>query len=307
VILVTGASGLLGASVLMRALKAKTTVTGLSYRHRFQLPGTDIHNLDLTDWSACRRVIADVNPSAIIHCAAATNVDWCEDHREEAFQINTRTSSYLAELAHGIGAKFVHISTDSVFDGNKGNYSELDTPAPLNVYARTKLSAEQEVLGRHQSPLILRVNFYGWNIQPKQSLAEWILTQLEQGQVVPGFVDVHFCPTFVNDLADILFNMLDRCMSGIYHVVGSEKVSKFEYARRLAMVFGFSPERIVPISVGQAKLRANRPRNVSLNIEKVATELGCKLPDIDSGLQRFKALRHQNYICSPTVMSGAET
>jgi dTDP-4-dehydrorhamnose reductase len=155
--------------------------------------------------------------------------------------------------------------------------------------------------------LVLRVNFYGWNIQNKQSLAEWILNQLSDGRTVPGFSDVHFCPMFVNDVAEMVLRMLDRCMTGIYHLVGSEKISKFEFARRLATVFGFSPDKVLPISMEQAKLRALRPRDTSLNTQKLANNLSCVLPDVNSGLTRFRVLSQQKYVRGPQpILAGAE-
>lgn len=305
-IVITGATGLLGAAVLSKALGSNRPVTGISNRSNIPIHSRQI-TLDLTDFVATREVIRGLSPSIIIHCAAATNVDWCEGHPEAAHQVNTRASSVLAQLAQEIGARFVHISTDSVFDGSTGNYSENDSPAPLNVYARTKLLAEQEVLRVHPSPLVLRVNFYGWNIQNKQSLAEWILNQLSDGRTVPGFSDVHFCPMFVNDVAEIVLRMLDRGMTGIYHLVGSEKISKFEFARRLATVFGFSPDNVLPISMEQAKLRALRPRDTSLNTQKLANNLSCVLPDVNSGLTRFRVLSQQKYVRgAQPILAGAE-
>jgi len=295
-ILVTGASGLLGASVVLQAVETHRPVTGLCWRHLLQVSGADTYTVDLTNSAETRRVIADLRPSSIIHCAAATGVDWCEDHPDQADQINVCASSLLAELAQEIDAQFLQISTDSVFDGERGNYSEKDPPAPLNVYAKTKLAAELGVLRHHRSPLIARANFYGWNAQEKQSLGEWILGQLRNGNPVPGFTDVYFCPMLVNHLAEMLLTMLDRGISGIYHVVGSERISKYEFARRLAVTFGFEPERVVPILAGEAKLRAARPLDTSMNTEKISNELGQAMPGVEDGLGRFKSLHDQNYV-----------
>jgi dTDP-4-dehydrorhamnose reductase len=306
-ILITGASGLLGAHVLKQALGANQKVAGIANRYEFQLPGAEIYNVDLTDFAASRRIAAGVQPTAIVHCAAATNVDWCDDHPEQAHQLNVCASSSLAQLAQEIGARFVYVSTDSVFDGDRGNYSETDAPCPCNVYARTKLLGEQEVLRIHPSALIVRVNFYGWSMQNKASLAEWILGRLNEGGTVPGFCDVYFCPTLVDDLAEALLRMMDRGMSGIYHVAGSEKISKFEFASRVATRFGFPQERVVPAAIERAGLRASRPRDTSLQTQKVTAALGCALPDVDSGLQRFWALREREQVQrSQIVHAGVE-
>jgi dTDP-4-dehydrorhamnose reductase len=289
-ILVTGASGLLGSSVLLRTLEVRKEVVGIYNRYPFRPSGAAAHSIDLTDFDATRRAVTALRPSTIIHCAAATNVDWCEEHMHEAHRINVKASSFLAQLANEINAKLVYVSTDGIFDGTRGHYSETDLPAPLNVYAQSKVLAEQEVQQAHSSALIVRLTFYGRNVQPKQSLAEWVLDQLRQGRAVPGFTDVYFCPILVNDLAEIILEMVDRDLSGIYHVVGAEKISKYEFASRLATTFGFNPAQVAPSKIADAQLRARRPRDTSLNTEKVSRALGRSVPGVDTGLQRFHAL-----------------
>jgi dTDP-4-dehydrorhamnose reductase len=247
------------------------------------------------DASATAKLVTAIRPTHIIHCAAATNIDWCEEHPAQAEQVNAQASAFLAGLACEFKAQFVYISTDAVFDGKQGNYSESDEPAPLNAYARSKLQGEQEVLRLCPSALVARVNIYGWNGQNKLSLAEWILEQLAAGKQVPGFTDVHFTPMLANDLAEVLLAMLDRKLVGLYHVVGSERVSKFEFARRVAAVFGFDPERVLPTRAAEAGLRAVRPPDISLNSGKVTVDLGRAMPDLDSGLRRFRALRDAGY------------
>ena len=303
-ILVTGASGLLGAHVLRQGLDANRKVAGLAGQYQFQMDGAEIHQADLTDFAATRRIVESVKPTVIVHCAAATNVDWCEEHPEAAHEINVRASAFLAELAREVRARFVYVSTDSVFDGEKGDYSESDAPSPRNVYARTKLTGEQEALRVNPETLIARVNFYGWNLQDKASLAEWILGRLSEGETVPGFTDVYFCPLLVNDLADVLLKMLDRGLAGIYHAAGAEKISKFEFARRVATTFGFPPEQVVPTSIEQVQLRAGLPRDTSLQIQKTTSALGYAMPDVDSGLRKFRSFagarlhaRFRKYFC----------
>ena len=181
-----------------------------------------------------------------------------------------------------------------MFDGKKGGYVETDPPAPLNVYAHSKLAGERETLQRNPSAMVVRVNIYGWNAQDKESLAEWILGRLEKGEEVPGFTDVFFTPILVNHLVPILFQALQQKLAGLYHVSGSERISKFEFACRLAAAFGFDSGRVVPCKVKDVKLRAARPLDVSLNTEKIRIALGCSLPDVDTGLSEFRHLRdHQ--------------
>jgi dTDP-4-dehydrorhamnose reductase len=294
-IVVTGASGLLGVSLVTLARDLGREVVGICHRNLLRVPGTRICGIDLTNRQAARTLFATLQPESIIHCAAATNVDWCEDHPEQAEQVNVQASSLLAELAQELDARLIYISTDSVFDGKRGNYSETDQPAPLSIYAKSKLRGEQEVLRRHSSPLIVRVSIYGWNAQPKQSMAEWVLDEIRAGKEVRGFADAYFCPMLANDLAEVLLAMLDRGLSGIYHVVGSERINKYDFAKRVAMAFSLGMDGIAPMRILEAQLRAPRPVDPSLSTEKIRAALGRLMPDVDTGLRRFQDLYKNGY------------
>lgn len=294
-ILVTGASGLLGVSLISLAREQDREVVGLYHRHPALIDGVKLLQADLRNETEICKIFQKVEPSSVVNCAAATNVDWCEDHPGDAHVLNVILPSTIAEITSRSGARLLHVSTDSVFDGRRGNYAETDTPAPINVYARTKLQGEREVLRRNPAATIVRVNLYGWNAQEKESLAEWVLKRLTLHSLVPAFPDVVFCPALANDLAGVLLALLDKGLSGIYHAVGSEAVSKYEFARRVAATFGFDPGRVLASSVADANLKAQRPRDTSLNTEKICAALGRSMPDVQAGLLRFVQLRKSGY------------
>lgn len=295
-ILITGASGLLGASLVASGEQEGREVVGLSHRHSLNLPGARALSADLTDDSELQTVFDESQPDCVIHCAAATNVDWCEEHPEAARRINVTASATIGRITARTCTPLVYISTDSVFDGDRGEYEETDSPAPMNVYAKSKLDGERAVLARNPLAAVARVNMYGWNAQNKQSLAEWILERLASGNVVHGFTDAIFCPILANDLANILLAMVDHKLSGVYHVVGSEALSKFEFARRLAATFGLDGSQIVPAKLTESKLKAPRPRNTSLCTGKISKDLDRSMPDVDSGLRKFRQLQVQGYV-----------
>lgn len=295
-ILVTGASGLLGASVALLAREQGRKVVGLHHCHSVQMDGLKSLGADLADPAEIRRIFLQVKPSVIVHCAAATDVDWCEEHPEQAHGINVEMPAAIAEMAAQSDARLLYVSTDSVFDGGRGNYTETDTPSPVNVYAKTKLQGEREVLRQNPTASIARVNLYGWNAQNKESLAEWILKQLGLATVVPGFSDVYFCPVLANDVAEVLLALLDQNLSGLYHIVGSERISKYEFARRVASTFGFDPGQVISTHLADAKLKARRPHDTSLNTEKICAALGRPMPDVEEGLGKFAQLRANGYV-----------
>lgn len=294
-LVVTGASGLLGVCVLRSAIELGWETVGLCHQHVIRDPALHVSSVNLTDESATRKFLFDLRPDAIVHCAAATNVDWCEDNPKQAHAINSQASAVLADIASALNARLIYVSTDAVFDGGQGCYLETDEPTPLNVYSESKLAGERETLRRNPSAIVARVSIYGWNAQDKESLAEWVLRRLEQGADVPGFTDVFFTPILVNDLVPVLFAMLQHELVGLYHVTGSERISKFEFARRVATTFGFDPGRVAPCQVQDMNLRAPRPLDVSLNTGKIQIALGRSMPGVDSGLFAFRELRSHQY------------
>jgi dTDP-4-dehydrorhamnose reductase len=287
---------LLGASFVSSAHEQRREVIGLYHRHAACVRGVKCFPIDLADVKETTRLIENLSPSAVIHCAAATDVDWCEEHPREVETINVTASAVIAQVTARSGAKLIYISTDSVFDGRRGNYVETDIPDPVNVYAKSKLRAEKEVLCHHPGALIARVSIYGWSPRDKESLAEWILNQLSEGNTVSGFADVIFCPLLANDLAEVLLAMLDQKLIGLYHVVGSEPISKYEFAKRVASKFGFDPAQVVATCVTDSELKAQRPRNISLSTAKISAALGRPMPGVDAGLNKFARLRESGYL-----------
>lgn len=297
-LLVTGVSGLLGSNLAWLASE-RFQVTGvLTGAHAVvpsgRAPFATIA-ADLTLPGQVERIVEQAQPEWIIHCAAMTDVDRCEEYPEQAAQVNTHLPALLARIAARDHLRLMHISTDAIFDGETGSYCEEDHPRPINVYARTKYHGEQLVAEACPDALIARVNFYGWSWQGRRSLAEWFYNNLSCGISVPGFTDLVFSPLLVNDLVPILFKMLDRQLCGLYHVVSSESQSKFAFGRMLAREFGFAEEMIQPASYVTAHLKAPRSKMLSLSSAKLAYALGEEMPAQLPGVRRYVELFQQGY------------
>ena len=252
--------------------------------------------MDVTQPDQVWAVMTQSRPHVVIHCAAETRVDYCEEHPEEAFRVNVEGTGNVAKGTAHVEAKFVYISTDSVFDGLVGMYNEMAGPNPLNIYARTKLAGEQMVKRQVMDHLIVRTNIYGWNARPKFSLAEWILDRLDHGQTVPGFADIYFSPILVNDLAVILVDMINADVRGIYHVGASERCSKLDFARMLCKVFGKDVALVQSAKSDAAGFKARRPKDISLDVRKVTQVLGRPMPGILDGLSRFRRLLEDGHV-----------
>lgn len=293
-ILVTGASGLLGLNLCLGNWHSHTLL-GLD---RGKLRGTpfELIHADLNDPKIASRLIDTAKPDAIIHTAALANLEKCEADPQIARYLNGEIPGILAEVAAKASIRFLHISTDAVFDGTKdGIYTEEDAPNPPGVYSATKLLGEQNALSANPAAAIARVNFFGWSLSGTRSLSEFFYNKLSAGQPANGFTDVYFCPMFVGDLAETLLRMLDKGLSGLYHVVGSEALSKYEFGRRIAHQFRFDERLIRPISVEQSELIAKRSHNLRLSIHKLSTDLGMEIPAVSTGLEQFYAQARQDY------------
>ncbi len=293
-ILISGASGLLGLNLALEAC-GEHEVYGVVNHHKLYQPPFTVLQCDLTSDQTRRQILEQVSPHWVIHCAALADLEVCEANPPLAKKLNTDLPAKLAEDVSKGGACLLHVSTDAVFDGLRGDYTEDDQPHPLSVYAQTKLAGEQAVFAAHPDPLVVRVNFYGWSLSGKRSLAEFFFNNLQTGKETPGFHDVYFCPLLANDLAQILFRMMELNLSGLYHVVAPQPISKYEFGIQLAQAFGFDPSLIRPVSVLQAGLRAARSPNMTLSIAKLQKVFPDPLPEINAGLQRFVSLYKEGY------------
>jgi dTDP-4-dehydrorhamnose reductase len=295
-ILITGASGMLGTNIVMEGRKLNKKMIAIYNNNPVKFPDVECLRINLSDIKTITNLIHSLKPKSIIHCAALTNVDWCEEHPIETKNVNQDVSFYIAEAAQDIKSLFVYISTDSIFDGKTGNYTEEDSPNPLNVYSSSKRGAELLIETKIKNRLIIRTNIYGWNLQNKLSLAEWIVGTLESGQELTAFEDVIFSPILVNDLANIIFDMVEAKLNGIYHVGSSDYCSKFRFACELADAFELDKELIQPISIDSLNLKAKRPKNSSLQTSKICLDLGISMPTVKSGILSFKELRDSGFV-----------
>ncbi|GAB4493773.1 MAG: SDR family oxidoreductase [Anaerolineales bacterium] len=293
-ILVTGASGLLGLNLCLGDWDSHT-ILGVD-RGKLHSTPFELIRAELTGPGAISRLMDLARPDALIHTAANANVDSCESDPAGARYLNGEIPGILAEAAARAGIRFLHISTDAVFDGAKdGLYTETDTPNPLSVYAQSKLLGEQNVLAANPAAAVARVNFFGWSLSGTRSLSEFFYNKLSAGEPANGFTDVYFCPLFVGDLADLLIQMLEKNLAGLYHVVGGEALSKYEFGLRIAHQFGFDEGLVIPKSVEESGLKARRSHNLRLSIHKLSTALGAEIPGVSTGIEKFYAQAQQGY------------
>ena len=293
-LLITGASGLLGINLAMEAMR-EHEVIGVD-RGKLKSAPFQVLKADLFHRNAIDSILDSAQPDALINCAALANLEECEEYPDRARILNAEIPGELAIACERRNIRFFHLSTDAVFDGTKeGVYTEEDEPNPQGAYAQTKLDGERAVLKANSQAVIARVNFYGWSLGGKRSLGEFFVNNLSEGKYVNGFTDVIFCPMLVNDTARLLLEMLANGLSGLYHAVGAQAMSKYQFGVEIARKFGLKESHISPKSVEGSGLTAPRSHNLWLSIHKLSTDLGREIPEFSTGLDEFYTQYRQGY------------
>ena len=284
-LLVTGASGLLGSKIVELA-RENYEVTPLHNTKPLHLNSL---KLDITNRKEIFNLFSKLKPKVVIHTAAETNVDRCETQKKLAWKINVEGSKNVAEACSETSAKMVYISTDYVFDGEKGLYKEEDRPNPVNHYGATKLEGENQVIRYCKNHLILRTSvLYGWHPW-KQNFAKWVINSLKQENQILMVADHFNTPTLAENLAKIILEAMSKDLQGLYHASGSQRISRYEFAQQIAKAFNLNQNLIKPVKMSQLTAWiAKRPKDSSLNTSKIQKQLKTELLNVSQGLNKMK-------------------
>jgi dTDP-4-dehydrorhamnose reductase len=287
-ILITGASGLYGSKLAEIAISKKHQVYAIHNQHTtaYGIPiGIDISNKDKIDAELKR-----VQPEIVVHAASLTDVDKCELNKELAWKTNVEGTRNITQAAKNNSAYFLYISTDYVFDGEKGNYKETDLPSPINYYGYTKLKAEEYIKKNAGEYCIVRTSvIYGANpAAGKINFALWLLKKLENKEQTKIFIDQWNSPTLNSSLVEMTLEIAERQLTGLYHLSGATRISRYEFATSLAKTFNLDANLLVPTVSSQLSFPAKRPKDSSLNTNKAQTSLNHKPLQIEKALKKFK-------------------
>jgi UDP-4-amino-4,6-dideoxy-N-acetyl-beta-L-altrosamine transaminase/dTDP-4-dehydrorhamnose reductase len=289
--LITGVSGLLGNN-LAYYFRDKYDILGLYNSHPVTIEGIDTARCELSHPGNIREILSEYNPEIIIHCASLTNIDECEGDKNAVNKINVMATGHIVEEVIDKDIRLIYISTDSVYEGIKGNYSEKDDINPQNYYGASKYHGELEVLKKENS-LILRTNLFGWNIQNKKSLGEWVLGKLQAKQRIHGFKDAYFSSIYTMELARVIDISIHKNLTGIYNCGSLAPCSKYEFALKIADCFGLEKTLISPISIDDFNFKGKRGKNLTLDVNKLQNALDYTLPTINHSIEAF----YRDYKC----------
>lgn len=288
---IIGASGLVGSHLLRSCKERGWEVVG-TY-HNFVQPGLVF--LELQDVDAVKSLLSASQPEVVFLPAYLSNVDYCEVHPDETYQINVVGSLNVANAAKEIGAKLVFYSSDYVFDGENGAYTEQDTTNPICVYGQQKLEIEQKIAWLSDNHLILRITVvYGWESQGKNFISRLIKT-LQSNQTIKVPQDQIGSPTLVNDIAEASCRLIETNATGLFHVAGIDLVNRYQFALEAAKIFGLSSENIIPVITSDFRQAACRPLKAGMKCDRLSQSINWRLRGISEGLSFLKL----NYDTTP--------
>ena len=290
-VLITGANGLLGQHLTKLLLDKNYQVVATS-RGESKLPfepsgNYTYHSMDIANAFDTYAVMNREKPDVVVHAAAMTNVDECELQPEQCERINVQGTAQILTDAETFSSHFIFISTDFVFDGEKGNYSEDDEPLPISLYGFTKLQAESMVQTSEVPFAIVRTCLVYGNLLKghRSNIVSWVKDSLEQGKTIQVVNDQIRTPTYVGDLAKGIALIIEKRATGIYHISGKDLLTPFDIAIKTAQKYHLDASKIVQIDAASFKQPGRRPLKTGFVIEKAGKELGYVPLSFDEGLE----------------------
>jgi dTDP-4-dehydrorhamnose reductase len=295
---VTGGNGLLGTKLTeLAGLSFRVVSSDLQDGPSVEQPNLTYVRADITDPAQIDSLLRRSKPEAVFHTAAFTDVDGCETRREAAWAVNVTGTENLAAACRRYGVRLIHLSTDYVFDGIAGPYSETDAPNPVSHYGRTKLESERVVQSLLPDALIARTMvLYGFSAGARPNFVTWLVAALKSGTAARIVTDQFGNPTLADDLARALLLLFERRASGIIHAAGGEWLNRFDFALKTAEVFGLDASLISPTTSDAFKQPAPRPLRSGLRTDKIEREFGFRFSTAAEGL---RAVREQMDAAGP--------
>lgn len=293
-IFITGGSGLLALNWAL-ATRGKHAVTLGLHERQISLSGVQTMRADLESVDFLARAFDEGKVGMVVHTAGFTNVEECEAKPDLARHINVDLAANVAKACAKLNLPLVHISTDHLFRGTEAMVTEGAPVAPVNVYGRSKAEAELQVLAAHPQALVMRTNFYGWGPDYRRSFSDVIIASLRSGKALTLFKDVFYTPILIEAVASAAHDLVKSKADGIFHIVGDERISKYEFGLKIAKEFGLDAALIKPGYLADQPTLIQRPKDMSLSNRKISALLGRKL----GGASEHIARLHQQELNGP--------
>lgn len=294
-VFITGANGLLGQK-LVTVFSSENRVLGCDLQPEFFLSQPKLSKgffeygkIDISDKEKLETFISSFKPEVIINSGAFTDVDGCEVEKDKAWKVNVEGVKNLAFLCKEFEIKLVHLSTDYIFDGKNGPYSEDEPPNPLGYYGLTKLESEKIIKNNLTDYIIVRSNvLYGKGVKVKKNFVLWVIDKLKNNENIKIVTDQLNNPTLAFNLAQAIAELVEKNFVGTVNIAGSEYLSRYDFAKKIALKFNFNKMKMSSIKTEELKQKAPRPQKGGLKIDLAKKLLSTKLLNVDEGLEYMK-------------------
>jgi dTDP-4-dehydrorhamnose reductase len=288
-VLITGASGFVGEHLAERFRRAGYVVYLAYGSQRPRAEADGLYQIDLGARGSFHAALHGLSVDVVVHAAALVSPDLCEENPGLARAINVDGTREVAQWAQRRAGRLVYFSTDLVYDGEKGFYREEDAPHPINVYGETKLQGEQAVRELCASFAIVRLSLsYGPTRGARGDWTKRMREDLAAGKDLTLFTDQFRTPAYVGDTAEAIYRLSEISTTGIFHMGGKQRVSRYEFGMIFARIFDLPAARLHPVRMGDVPARAARGRDCSLITEKIAREVGISPSSVEQGLRLQK-------------------
>ena len=285
-VFITGGSGLLALNWAMTMREQSEVILGMHDRE-ITFAGSQTKRVNLDSVGCLMRDLEIIQPQIVIHTAGLTNVEQCEANPELAKHINVKLASNVAKACAELELPLACISTDHLFSGDTSSVDEAHQISPVNVYGKTKAEAEHQVLEAYPEALVVRTNFYGWGTSYRRSFSDAVIQDLRAGKEVTLFKDVTYSPILAEKLVKSIHDLIELNAAGIFHVVGDDSLSKYQFGLKLAQEFNLNTNLIKSGSITDQKSLTRRPHDMSLSNQKTRNLLGRDLGGVDEHIAQL--------------------
>jgi len=287
-LLVLGGSGFVG-NYLINILKEDFQLCITHYGNKTL---EDSVKLDIRNSEAVEKIFQRFKPDFVVNlCAIYKNLDFCEQNKKLVLAVNGNSLKLISKLANRYDSLLIQLSTDFVFDGKKGNYKENDEPDPINYYGFSKVEGEKNIKEISNKFSIIRTSMvYGYN-NIKQTLPDWILNEVENKKEIKLIADQFTTPTYIENLCKMIKEIIEIKCEGIIHLAGPQKLSRFEFAKKLLTLTEIENNYLIPVNLSEFTFSMKMPKDSSLNTEKASKILKQKPEDVEQSLIKYLEMR----------------
>lgn len=288
-VLVTGGDNFIGSSV-SKTLSKDFDVFFTYSSQEVSIKGCKPIRMNFfSDSEIITEKISYIKPDVVVNCSALTHLVKCEKNKDMAFRINVHGPHLLSKACMDSGAKIIHLSSDHIFNGEKGMYHEEDVPNPVNYFGLTKMLSEKMISKHNQDNIIIRANPYGFGFFNKKTFIESVIQKLAAGNTMSMPDDVFFTPVSTKNLGSAINELIENDSNGIYNIAGPDRISKYEFVRNIAEIHKLNHNLVKPVKLEQMAFQVKIGKDTSLKTKKAKTELKTKILGAYSGLAEIKS------------------